>query len=79
MSASGTPPPLACANCSKVGAPSYFRITRVTFEGSESPLTVVCSVRCLAQWAYTFATLQGARIAYGVREAFKQLFDAFKS
>lgn len=75
MSAS---PPLSCAACSKVGAPSYFKITRVAFEGTEAPLTVVCSVRCLFQWAYAFAQLQGMRIAYTVREVIKQLFDPLK-
>ena len=71
--------PLSCASCSKADAPSYFRITRVAFDGTEAPLTVVCSVKCLAQWAYTFATLQGARIVFGVREALKTVFDSMKT
>lgn len=70
-----TSPPI-CAACSKRDAPSYFRITRVTFEGSEAPLTTVCSIKCMFQWAYSFASLQGLRLAFGVREVVKQLFGS---
>ena len=67
-----------CAACAKEGAPSYFRITRVTFEGSEAPLTTVCSVRCMVQWCYSFASLQGLKLVYGVREVVKHLFGPGK-
>lgn len=73
-----TPQLPVCSVCAKRDAPTYFRVVRVSPGGAESPLTTVCSIKCLLSWAYTFATLQGTRMAYGVREAIKQFFGALK-
>jgi hypothetical protein len=68
-----------CSVCSKRDAPNYFRVQRVSPGGVESPLTTTCSARCLLQWTYSVASLQGMRLAFTAREAIKQLFGALRS
>lgn len=69
------PPPLACSVCSRKDAPNYFRVTKIT-AGTESHLTMVCSAVCLTKWVYAFTAMQGARLAYGAKNAWDQAREA---
>lgn len=73
-----TPQLPVCSVCMKRDAASYFRVARVSPGGVESPLTTVCSLKCLLSWTYQYTALQGTRLAYGAREAIKQFFGALK-
>lgn len=64
--------PLACSACSRTDAPNYFKVTRVSREGVESHMTVVCSAACMMRWTYSFTTMQGARLVYGAKNAWEQ-------
>jgi hypothetical protein len=63
-----------CSICNKRDSPSYYKVARVTTGGAESPLTMCCSVRCLFQWSYQYASLQGARMVWTAKEAIKKFF-----
>lgn len=69
--------PVACSACGKRDA-SYFRVGRVAADGTETPLTTTCSVRCLISWAFSYAQLQGMKLAYGAKQAIDQLRGLFK-
>ena len=62
-------------NCAKCKKPldSYFRVERLVHDNVTLSANL-CSVVCLLQWTYDYATLQGAQVAFGV----KQKFDAAK-
>lgn len=67
-------PPI-CSICAKRGAPGYFKVGRVDPNGVESPLTTTCSIKCLLQWGYSYAALQGARAVWTAKQAIKMFFD----
>jgi len=72
-----TTPPI-CSACNERNAASYFRVQRVSPAGAETPLTTVCSVKCLLQWTYAFASMRGMQLAYNARTAVRQFLDALK-
>ena len=66
-----------CAKCDKL-LDSYFRVERRVHDN----VTVganLCSVVCLLQWTYDYATLQGAQVAFGVRKKFEDAQGAIAS
>ena len=68
---------VVCSTCGKRDA-SYFRVGRVAADGTETPLTTTCSIRCLLSWSVQYAQLQGMRLAFGARQAIDQLRALFK-
>lgn len=66
-----------CSACSKTGG-SYFRVLRGDANGVEAPLVVVCSLTCLLKWAYTYAAMQGMRLAYGAKSTWQKLVEGLK-
>ena len=67
----------ACSTCGKRDT-SYFRVGRVATDGVETPLTTVCSVKCMAGWLYQYAQLQSMRLVFGAKQALDQLRSYFK-
>ena len=67
---------MRCGTCGSESA-DFFSITRIR-GGAEVIRAEVCSTTCALKWFYAFTALQGTRMAYGVREAVKQLFGALK-
>lgn len=65
---------IACSVCSKRDG-TFFKVLRVAPDGTESPLTTTCSVKCLLTWGYSYATLQGTRMVWTAREAVRKFFD----
>lgn len=68
--------PTTCSVCSQT---TRYRVMQVAPNGDESPLTSVCSVKCLLQWGYAFASMRGMQMAYGVKQKIEQLRGLFKS
>ena len=66
------PPSPICSICNSRRAPSYFRLTKIA-NGKEQQLTVVCSIPCLLKWTVSYAQVQGARLAVGVKGAIEQI------
>ena len=73
-----SPPMLACSVCAKRDAAAYYKVAHVLLDGTEEPVTVVCSIRCLLSWGYQYASMQGAKMAYGVKAAVKEIADWFR-
>ena len=69
--------PVACSICSKRDA-TYFRVERVAADGSSTPVTVACSVKCMSAWLYQYAQLQSMRLVYGTKQAIDRLKNFFK-
>ena len=66
-----------CVHCRKQCS-SCFEITRVDSHGAKHGPVIACSIVCLVQWAYTYSTMQGARMAYGAKSAFDNLVSTLK-
>ena len=74
---------MTCAKCRRE-ATAYFKVERIV-HGNAILSAETCSVVCLLQWTYDFATLQGMQAAVGVKQkvdaaksAVAALLDAFK-
>lgn len=74
---------MTCAKC-KRDVTAYFKVERIT-HGNVIISAEVCSVPCLLQWTYDFATLQGVHVAASVKQKFDQakgavaaLIDSFR-
>lgn len=72
-----TTTPVACSSCGKRDA-SYFRVGRVAADGTETPLTQVCSIKCMSTWLYQYAQLQSMRLVYGTKQVIDRLKNFFK-
>lgn len=71
--------PVACSSCGKRDATSYFKVSRVAQDGAETtPVTVVCSIKCMSAWLYQYAQLQSMRLVYGTKQAIDRLKNFFK-
>jgi type IV secretory pathway VirB6-like protein len=68
----------ACSVCTKRDAPGFYKISHLAADGTEAPVTTVCSIRCMLTWGYQYASIQGARMAYGARQAVKEVLAWFK-
>jgi len=65
-----------CANCRR-DATAHFKVIRVDHHGEDHMVTV-CSIMCLMKWGYTFATVSGVRLAFGVKNGLSTLLDSLR-
>lgn len=70
--------PPGCSACGARDASSYFRVERVAADGTATPVTMVCSLRCLLSWAMQYGQLQGAKLAFGAKQAVDRIRGLFK-
>ena len=66
-----------CVHCRKQCA-SRFEITRFDTSGANKGTVNACSIVCLCQWAYQYATLSGMRLAFGAKAAFENFVATMK-
>lgn len=76
-SSSSVPPETVCVNC-RQRVQSRFEITRFDAYNANKGTVVACGLTCLVQWAYTYATMSGMRIAFGVKNTVSMLLDSIK-
>lgn len=69
---------LTCSVCARQDAQNYFRVTKIAHDGTEEPLTTVCSAVCLTKWVYQFTAVQGARLAFSAKQAWDRLIGTIK-
>lgn len=69
-------PDLRCSYCNKP-VQTYFQIARVV-GGTAKLQANVCSIACLAQWAYTYATFRGMQGVVAVKTAVTGLLDSLR-
>jgi len=67
-------------NCAKCQKPlvARFEVKRFDAKGQKTVDVTLCSVSCLVQWAYQYATFAGTMAVGQVRNKVQQLLDALK-
>jgi hypothetical protein len=68
---------LICAHCQRP-LTSRFEITQYNSTGAQTIHVNVCSLICLIQWAYRYASYQGQRGIAAIKNAFTQIGNALK-
>ena len=58
-------------NCAKCNNPldTYFKVERVGRDGKPTTTVNVCSLACLVQWAYDYATTAGVKLVMAAHGA----------
>lgn len=66
-----------CRQCTKpMGA--HFTINRVDAQGATTATTKLCSLTCMAQWAYTSAIQRGAQGVMLAKFALSNVLDTLR-
>lgn len=63
----------ACANCRDRLDRGYFEITQYDRSGTAKGSVRVCSLKCIIQWAYTYAVNRGVQGIAMARNAIQNL------
>jgi hypothetical protein len=69
--------PLICAHCRRP-VTGRFEIKRFDRDGSERGTVNVCSLVCLAQWAYGAAVTHGVAGAIGIKDAITNIIGVLR-
>jgi hypothetical protein len=66
-----------CVSC-RQSTSSHFSITRYNAQNQSVGSVDVCSITCLLRWGYEYATLEGARLAFGVKNSVTSLLNSLR-
>lgn len=73
-----TPPPSICAKCQRP-LRSHFKIERIHENGSTTVSASLCSLPCVIQWSYSYATTIGMLGTMKVKSTITSILDALRS
>ena len=77
MPPSSVPAVIVCHHCRKPMR-GYFRVERFNDRGQSTVAASVCSVACLLQWTYGYATTAGLMVAGRAREVWQNILGMFR-
>lgn len=60
-----------CSICGARGG-NFYKVVQAK-NGTEMVISTTCSVICMLKWITQYASLQGLRLSYGVKQAFADL------
>lgn len=67
----------ACAVCNATGG-GRFDVAQFDRAGNQKFATSVCSLTCLMNWAYRYASMQGAAFAFQAKSTLTSILDSLK-
>lgn len=77
MANTSVPAVVVCHHCRKPMR-GYFRVERFNDRGQSTVAASVCSVACLLQWTYGYATTAGTIVVGRAKDVWQNVMDLFK-